>query len=231
MGPIKIVTCFSFLFEIFLLSDFWSCTLETKNWMDCAWRIQDIVRTSCCALFKYCTPCPCTKKREELQRIFSYFFENIFIGATLVEFRLVVAVVVTVQMHWTTVICVTGCLVTQKMLSSHWLGLWIYFELLMGQTVPSWRNSWWSWTKHMLRLLTIFHRKTSSVLLSLLDELVLNDSVEICSVIIWEADLPWSHSTTLYVISYVNLHLRAISPFFCQQQQLQHSIWFNSRLC
>jgi hypothetical protein len=67
--------------------------------MDCAWRIQDIVRTSCCALFKCCTPCPCTKKREELQRIFSYFFENIFIGATLVEFRLVVAVVVTVQMH------------------------------------------------------------------------------------------------------------------------------------
>jgi hypothetical protein len=63
--------------------------------MDCVWSIQDIVRTSYCALFKCCTPCPCTNKREELQRIFSYFFENIFIGATLVEFRLVVAVVVT----------------------------------------------------------------------------------------------------------------------------------------
>lgn len=162
-------------------------------------------------------------KEKNFKEYSHTFLRNIFIGATLVEFRLVV-------MHWTTVICVTGCLVTQKMLSSHWLGLWIYFELLMGQTVPSWRNSWWSWTKHMLRLPTIFHRKMSSVLLSLLDELVLSDSVELCPVIIWEADLPRSHSTTLYVISYINLHLRAISPFFCQQQQLQHSIWFNSRL-
>lgn len=52
----------------------------------------------------------------------------------------------------------------------------------------------------MLRLLTIFHRKMSSVLLSsLLDDLVLNDSVELCSVII-EKRISLDLTALLYTI-------------------------------
>lgn len=48
------------------------------------------------------------------------------------------------------------------MQSNPWPRLWRYYELLTGQIHLSWRNSFWSWRKHRLKLLINFHPKMSN---------------------------------------------------------------------